>query len=208
MADDGEVRVVDFGSVQAVGQAGDHAGGSTVAGTFGYMAPEQLHGAASARSDLYGLGMTVVQLLTGVAPEELPRTRLKPDFRSALPGLDKHLAGWLERMIEPIPDDRFAGPEEALAALQTPGSARRVRDAVRSKADKLLEIERRRRAMIERRNTAGVRAALVAGPEGLHLTIKPRSLRATLLGQLPVACFLLLNPGFVVVGGFPFLGRH
>src|SRR5436190_14622887 len=33
-------------------------GGSTIVGTFGYMAPEQLHGQATAATDLYALGAT------------------------------------------------------------------------------------------------------------------------------------------------------
>lgn len=206
--DHGEVvRLVDFGSVQAAGRAADPTGGSTVAGTFGYMAPEQLHGGATVRSDLYGLGMTVIHLLTGAPPDELPRQRLRPDFRAALPGLSEPLARWLDRMIEPIPDDRFAGPAQALHALQAPTSAPAARQAVQAKAARLLALDRRRRAAIERRNSSGARAELVAGPEGIRLTIKPRSLWAALAGQLPLSGFLALNPGFVVVGGFPFFGR-
>ena len=37
-------------------------GGSTVVGTFGFMAPEQFQGRASPRSDVYGLGATVLAM--------------------------------------------------------------------------------------------------------------------------------------------------
>jgi eukaryotic-like serine/threonine-protein kinase len=55
--DSGKVWLVDFGSVRDIHRT--TSGGSTVAGTFGYMAPEQLHGVARAESDLYALGATL-----------------------------------------------------------------------------------------------------------------------------------------------------
>ena len=39
--------------------------GTTVVGTYGYMSPEQFRGAASPASDLYGLGGTLLFLLSG-----------------------------------------------------------------------------------------------------------------------------------------------
>ena len=41
--------------------------GTTVVETYGYMAPEQFRGAASPASDLYGLGGTLLFLLSGAA---------------------------------------------------------------------------------------------------------------------------------------------
>ena len=45
--------------------AGASGIGTTVVGTYGYMAPEQFRGAASPASDLYGLGGTLLFLLSG-----------------------------------------------------------------------------------------------------------------------------------------------
>ena len=45
--------------------AGTSEIGTTVVGTYGYMAPEQFRGAASPASDLYGLGGTLLFLLSG-----------------------------------------------------------------------------------------------------------------------------------------------
>ena len=64
--DDGRIYVVDFGGVRDTVRTA--TGGSTVVGTFGYMAPEQFRGAATPASDLYGLGATIVYLATGLAP--------------------------------------------------------------------------------------------------------------------------------------------
>ena len=67
---DGKLVLVDFGSVRdALRSSG--LGGSTVAGTFGFMAPEQFQGDADPATDLFGLGMTAVALLTRVEPARL-----------------------------------------------------------------------------------------------------------------------------------------
>ncbi len=54
--------------------------GSTVVGTYGYMAPEQFRGAASAASDLYGLGGTLLFLLSGRPPSAFPIDRMRIDI--------------------------------------------------------------------------------------------------------------------------------
>jgi len=69
---DGRLAVVDFGSVRDAMRCAD-LGGSTVAGTFGYMAPEQFAGDAEPRSDLYAIGALGVHLLTRKAPHRLQR---------------------------------------------------------------------------------------------------------------------------------------
>jgi len=46
---------------------------SAPAGTFAYMAPEQLEGRAELRSDVFGLGAILYEILTGRAPYEMPR---------------------------------------------------------------------------------------------------------------------------------------
>jgi len=61
--EDGGVCVADFGLARAVDRAGASQT-SEVAGTLRYMAPEQLRGAADARSDVYALGLSLYELLT------------------------------------------------------------------------------------------------------------------------------------------------
>jgi serine/threonine protein kinase len=115
-ADDGRVRLVDFGGVRDVLRDD----GSTVIGTFGYMAPEQLHGGASAATDVYGLGATIVALAGGVEPERVPRKGLRMDLRRHLPGLPPELVAVLERMTEPDPDARPQSAADVLALLADP----------------------------------------------------------------------------------------
>lgn len=61
----GRVFLVDFGGVQAVASTEAFSMGSTIIGTYGYMAPEQFRGSAQPASDLYGLGGTLLYLLSG-----------------------------------------------------------------------------------------------------------------------------------------------
>lgn len=109
---DGRVCVVDFGGVGSRG-----AGGSTVVGTFGYMAPEQLYGKSSPATDLYALGATVLTLATGTEPEELPREGLGIDVDKAAPQLSEPLRELLKSMVAPEPKNRPADARALAAQL-------------------------------------------------------------------------------------------
>ena len=113
---DGKVFLVDFGAVQ---DTYHHTvtGGSTVVGTYGYMAPEQFRGQAVLSTDLYGLGTTLLFLLTRKSPTDLPQRKLKIDFRSHI-RVDKKFADWLAKMLEPVIEDRFPTAKAALAVLR------------------------------------------------------------------------------------------
>ncbi|MEQ9355741.1 serine/threonine protein kinase [Coleofasciculus chthonoplastes] len=111
----GNAFLVDFGAVQNV-YRNTLTQGSTVVGTYGYMAPEQFRGQAYVTSDLYGLGATLLFLVTRRSPADLPQRRLKIDVRAQVKS--KELANWLEKMLEPVAEDRFASAQEALMALQ------------------------------------------------------------------------------------------
>lgn len=101
---DGSYVLVDFGAVSESLRRGT---GSTVVGTMGYMAPEQVQGRALAASDVYAVGATAIAALTGVEPEKLPHKGLRIDVRAALAGkASPEMILSLERMLEPDPDDR------------------------------------------------------------------------------------------------------
>eukprot|EP00667_Euglena_gracilis_P007236 EG_transcript_7306 len=110
-----KVSLVDFGGVVDAAKVGGFQ--STVVGTYGYMAPEQYRGQASPRSDIFGAGATLLFLLSGRAPAQFPQARMRLVFRDTvdLPG---PLAAELERMLEPVEEDRYASAAEALAALR------------------------------------------------------------------------------------------
>ena len=113
--------LVDFGAVQLV--AASESGGSTVVGTSGYMPPEQFSGRAQPASDLYALGATMVHLLTHVHPSKLPQQRLKLIWRDRATTATSPLLAFVDRLIEPVIEDRFESAAEARAALDNLGSA-------------------------------------------------------------------------------------
>ncbi|MCT9930171.1 Stk1 family PASTA domain-containing Ser/Thr kinase [Planotetraspora sp. A-T 1434] len=68
LADDGRVKVVDFGLARAV-EATNQTKTGIMIGTIGYMSPEQVtSGQADARSDVYAAGIMLFELLTGRQP--------------------------------------------------------------------------------------------------------------------------------------------
>ena len=69
VAESGLLKVADFGTSRFLEIA---AHGTTVIGSPPYMAPEQFHGKAVFASDLYSLGVTMYQMMTGVLPYDTP----------------------------------------------------------------------------------------------------------------------------------------
>jgi hypothetical protein len=65
----GRIVLIDFGAVrEAITFDGI---GSTIVGTFGYMPPEQYAGSSGPPTDVFAIGASCVQLLTGTPPGEL-----------------------------------------------------------------------------------------------------------------------------------------
>ena len=69
VTEQGLVKVADFGTSRVLEIA---AHGTTVIGSPPYMAPEQFHGKAVFASDVYSLGVSMYQMLTGMLPYETP----------------------------------------------------------------------------------------------------------------------------------------
>jgi Protein kinase domain len=120
---DGSFAFVDFGAVRDKLRPD---GGSTVVGTFGFMAPEQFQGRALPASDVYAIGATAVAMLAGREPEELPHKGLALDVRAALAGrASDRMVAVLEKMLEPDPDRRAGSIAPLLKMLEGRSSARR-----------------------------------------------------------------------------------
>src|SRR3954463_13974264 len=113
-APNGTCSLVDFGGVL---DAARERGGSTIVGTFGYMAPEQLHGQAMPATDIYALGATLVALAGGIEPEDVPRKGLRMDLEKHLPSLDPGLRAALTAMTDPDPDKRPQRARDVVALL-------------------------------------------------------------------------------------------
>ena len=119
----GQIYLVDFGSVQTL--AAQEGGTITVVGTYGYMPPEQFGGRVTPASDLYSLGATLIYLVTGLHPTELPQQELRIQFRQSC-NLSLEFADWLEWITEPSLDQRFSTTEVAMQALEKPRSRKQA----------------------------------------------------------------------------------
>ena len=102
MQRDIEVYLIDFGSVANPQKQSEF---STVAGTYGYMAPEQLMGESRIQSDYYALGATAVHLLCGVSPYDIPHEVFKMQFEGVFEAkrirISTHFLVLLQSMLAP-----------------------------------------------------------------------------------------------------------
>ncbi len=119
--DEGNVYLVDFGFAH-VGE-GEVGVSSVVKGTLGFMPPEQLFNRQlTEASDLYGLGMALICLLTNTKSDrigDLVDISYRVSFKHLIPKLNVHWVNWLEKMVEPRLKDRFPNAVTALAAVPT-----------------------------------------------------------------------------------------
>jgi eukaryotic-like serine/threonine-protein kinase len=111
----GMIYLVDFGAVRDTYHL-TITGGSTIVGTYGYMAPEQFRGQAVLATDLYGLGATLLYLRSGQDPADLPVKKMKIDFRDQVK-TSADFANWLDGLLEPMPEDRYNTATMALDCL-------------------------------------------------------------------------------------------
>jgi serine/threonine protein kinase len=110
------VTVTDFGIAHLADVAATRTG--LVLGSPAFMSPEQLAGRrVDGRSDLYALGVTLYQLLTGRLPFASHRVSdlmsqiandVAPDVRSVQPALPEALAHVLSLSLEKRPELRYA----------------------------------------------------------------------------------------------------
>ncbi len=117
------VYLIDFGFAR-VG-SGSVAMSSANAGTFGFMAPEQIRNLKLTNaSDLYGLGLTLICLIGAIRStdignyidfsNQLDRSKIDPKLK----GCSLTFVKWLDQMVAPDPSKRFTDAKTALDALK------------------------------------------------------------------------------------------
>lgn len=114
LGQDNHIYLIDFGAVQA--QATVTGVTFTVVGTVGYAPLEQFWGRAVEASDLYALGATLVHLLTGKSPANLPQKDSRIQFRDRV-NIQSNFINWLEKITELTVEKRFQNALEAKEAL-------------------------------------------------------------------------------------------
>lgn len=107
---DGKIKLLDLGLAQLLDKGESSVTETDQAvGTFAYMAPETLfgNGTASPQSDVYSLGVTLFQMLSGMRPFERPGAPvLVPDLMSIRPDVSPELNSLVYKMISIEPAER------------------------------------------------------------------------------------------------------
>jgi len=125
----GIVKVMDFGIAKVVGMRGVTRTGMLL-GTPAYMSPEQIQNRqVDVRSDIYALGITLYQMLTGHLPFDNDNdfelmnsqvTLAPPPLKRMHPYAPDQYQGIVMKALAKNPDDRYQTVEEFGAALEHP----------------------------------------------------------------------------------------
>ncbi len=153
VSETGVVKVADFGTSRFLEIA---AHGTTVIGSPPYMAPEQFQGKAVFASDLYSVGVTIYQMLTGSLPYDTPAPadfdkllsgELVSSPRLKNPAIPKSVADIVMRALAPDVANRYQRASDLLDDLlatrptpvrRAPGAGHRLE----SPADSVLRAPR------------------------------------------------------------------
>jgi serine/threonine-protein kinase len=123
VTEQGMLKVADFGTSRFLEIA---AHGTTVIGSPPYMAPEQFQGKAVFASDIYSLGVTMYQMLTGELPydtpaptdlERLMRGELTSPPRLKNPRVPRAISDIVMRAMAPDLAERYQRASELLDAV-------------------------------------------------------------------------------------------
>lgn len=110
------IKLIDFGIARVVKNPNEED--TTALGSFGYAAPEQYGDDAKTdeRTDVYGLGVTLFQLLTGINPKRYERDEFNPRLERT--DLSSGLSRVILKATNKNPDKRYQSAKEFKYALQ------------------------------------------------------------------------------------------
>ncbi len=190
----GRAKLVDMGLARRFERDGDNGltqSGMTL-GTFDYISPEQARDPrdVDVRSDLYSLGCTLFQMLTGRPPfpggtvlqkliqhqEEAP-----PDVRSLNPLIPVELANIIVKLMAKDRDRRYQTPEHLVRDLMAVAGSLGLatsRDAVPGMAGGKPRAQLGTPARLDGTSRRPLNCGFGAGAYGVHRSAAPRARRS------------------------------
>jgi serine/threonine protein kinase len=118
----GDLVLIDFGVAKFISATGFMKTGTTI-GSPEYMAPEQMRGKVLPASDLYSLGVSCIQLLTGISPFDLYDDTsdhwVWRDYLSSENQVTNHFSEIIDKLIYNALAQRYKSAQEVLAAIET-----------------------------------------------------------------------------------------
>ncbi len=118
--DPSKAKLIDFGIARDISENAQTVVGGGFAGKYQYASPEQLNGDVDARSDLYSLGVTLLNAYRGKASQvgsslmEIVQAKAQRLDTRDVPG---QLGTLISRLVEPRPEDRFQSANEMVQWL-------------------------------------------------------------------------------------------
>jgi eukaryotic-like serine/threonine-protein kinase len=220
----GTARITDFGIAKARGRMQAPTKKGELRGKPSYMAPEQVHGTVSRRSDVFAMGIVLWEALAGerlffgdTPGQTLGRVLLAnvPDIASKNADVSEALARVVAKSLERRPEERF---ETALAftrALEAAGAAATQEevaawvselagDAIEARARAVADIERDAREHARGAQAGGAPAAPLlraAAPREARPMRVERLRRGSGRGALWIALVALLGAGALLAAG-------
>lgn len=114
MLDDGNIKIIDFGIAREYKE--ENLADTKVLGTKGFASPEAYSGQTDARSDIFSLGMTMHNLLTGVYPQG----NAYAPVRNYVPELSEGIELIIDKCVEPAAENRYQSCADLLYDLSHP----------------------------------------------------------------------------------------